>query len=222
MFPGKHVHVFLYSLRHLFLLNSYVCNMKGKYLFIALLPGLMACHNDVSTQNSKEENQTLETIFSRKSVRKYTKRPVEKEKLETLVRAGMAAPSSRDRRPWEFIIVTDRDILDTMGDGLPLARMLKETSQAIIVCGDTIKSGNAWQLDCSAAAQNILLAAESLGLGAVWTAAYPYPERIKVVRDALHLPHHIFPLTVIPLGYPTGLEKPKDKFNKKQIHYNGW
>ena len=196
--------------------------MKWTYSFIALFSVLVACNKHTESKDSQEENQTLETIFNRKSVRKYTQQPVEKEKLETLVRAGMAAPSSRARRPWEFIIVTDRDILDTMGDGLPLARMLKETKQAIIVCGDTVKSGNAWQLDCSAAAQNVLLAAESLGLGAVWTASYPYPERMKVVRDALQLPDHVIPLTVIPIGYPIGIEKPKDKFNKKQIHYNGW
>ena len=195
--------------------------MKWKYSFIVLLSALVAC-NGTETKESDGSNQTLETIFNRKSVRKYTERPVEKEKLETLVRAGMAAPSSRDRRPWEFVIVTDRDLLDKMGDGLPLARMLKETKQAIIVCGDTVKSENAWQLDCSAAAQNILLAAESMGLGAVWTAAYPYPERMKRIQDALQLPEHILPLTVIPLGYPTGIEKPKDKYNKKQIHYNGW
>lgn len=195
--------------------------MKWKYSFIVLLSALVAC-NGTETKESEGSNQTLETIFNRKSVRKYTERPVEKEKLETLVRAGMAAPSSRDRRPWEFVIVTNRDLLDKMGDGLPLARMLKETKQAIIVCGDTVKSENAWQLDCSAAAQNILLAAESMGLGAVWTAAYPYPERMKIIQDALQLPEHILPLTVIPLGYPTGIEKPKDKYNKKQIHYNGW
>lgn len=195
--------------------------MKWKYSFIVLLSALVAC-NGTETKESDGSNQTLETIFNRKSVRKYTERPVEKEKLETLVRAGMAAPSSRDRRPWEFVIVTDRDLLDKMGEGLPLARMLKETKQAIIVCGDTVKSENAWQLDCSAAAQNILLAAESMGLGAVWTAAYPYPERMKIIQDALQLPEHILPLTVIPLGYPTGIEKPKDKYNKKQIHYNGW
>lgn len=195
--------------------------MKWKYSFIVLLSALVAC-NGTETKESDGSNQTLETIFNRKSVRKYTERPVEKEKLETLVRAGMAAPSSRDRRPWEFVIVTDRDLLDKMGDGLPLARMLKETKQAIIVCGDTVKSENAWQLDCSAAAQNILLAAESMGLGAVWTAAYPYPKRMKIIQDALQLPEHILPLTVIPLGYPTGIEKPKDKYNKKQIHYNGW
>lgn len=200
----------------------YVCSMKWKYSFIALLAVVVACNSNTDTKDSQEANPTLETIFNRKSVRKYTERPVDKEMLETLVRAGMAAPSSRDRRPWEFIIVTDRNLLDTMGDGLPLARMLKETKQAIIVCGDTIKSNNAWQLDCSAAAQNVLLAAESMGLGAVWTAAYPYPERMKVVRDALQLPEHIVPLTVIPVGYPVGMEKTKDKFNKKQMHYNGW
>lgn len=204
------------------LIYLYVCNMKWNYSFIALLLLSVACNSNTNTKEDKGNNPTLETIFNRKSVRKYTEQPVEKEKLEMLARAGMAAPSSRDHRPWEFIIVTDRAILDRMGDGLPLARMLKETKQAIIVCGDTIKSNNAWQLDCSAAAQNVLLAAESMGLGAVWTAAYPYPERMKVVREALKLPEHIVPLTVIPLGYPTGVEKPKDKFNKKQMHYNGW
>lgn len=204
------------------LIYLYVCNMKWNYSFIALLLLSVACNSNTETKEDKASNPTLETIFNRKSVRKYTEQPVEKEKLEMLVRAGMAAPSSRDRRPWEFIIVTDRAILDQMGDGLPLARMLKDTKQAIIVCGDTIKSNNAWQLDCSAAAQNVLLAAESMGLGAVWTAAYPYPERMKVVREALQLPEHIVPLTVIPLGYPTGIEKPKDKFNQKQVHYNGW
>lgn len=204
------------------LIYLYVCNMKWNYSFIALLLLSVACNSNTETKEDKGNNPTLETIFNRKSVRKYTEQPVEKEKLEMLARAGMAAPSSRDRRPWEFIIVTDRAILDQMGDGLPLARMLKDTKQAIIVCGDTIKSNNAWQLDCSAAAQNVLLAAESMGLGAVWTAAYPYPERMKVVREALKLPEHIVPLTVIPLGYPTGIEKPKDKFNQKQVHYNGW
>lgn len=194
--------------------------MKWQFSFVILLILTAACNTPPTTSESR--NPILETIFNRKSVRKYTARPVEKEKLELLVRAGMAAPSSRDRRPWEFIIVTDRHLLDTLGDGLPLARMLKETNQAIVVCGDTIKSGNAWFLDCSAAAQNVLLAAESMGLGAVWTAAFPYPDRMKVVQETLKLPDHILPLTVIPIGYPQGQEKPKDKFDKRQMHSNGW
>lgn len=134
----------------------------------------------------------------------------------------MAAPSSRDRRPWEFVIVTDRKALDKMAEGLPFARMLKETRQAIVVCGDTIKSSNAWFLDCSAASQNLLLAAESMGLGAVWTAVYPYPDRIEIVRKELRLPDHIMPLNVIPVGYPMQKETPKNKYNVQQIHHNGW
>lgn len=193
-----------------------------RYLFILMLIFCSTSFLFSCSPEPKQGNSTLDTIFNRKSVRKYTERPVEKEMLETLARAGMAAPSSKDRRPWEFIIVTDRKLLDAMGEGLPLARMLKDTKQAIIVCGDTVKSENAWYLDCSAAAQNILLAAESMGLGAVWTAAYPYPDRIKVVREVLNLPNHLVPLTVIPVGYPQGSEKPKVKFNKQQIHYNSW
>lgn len=192
--------------------------MKWIFPFIALLYITTGCSNNTST--NEETNQTLETIFNRKSVRKYTTQPVGKDKLEMLVRAGMAAPSSKDRRPWEFIIVTDRELLDTLGNGLPLARMLKETQQAIVVCGDTIKSSNAWFLDCSAAAQNILLAAQSMGLGGVWTAAFPYPDRMKIIQETLKLPDNILPLTIIPIGYPEGQEKPKDKFNAKQIHYN--
>lgn len=192
--------------------------MKWIFLLISFLILATACSNKPETKSNT--NQTLETIFNRKSIRKYTARPVEKEQLEMLVRAGMAAPSSRDRRPWEFIIVTDRSLLDTLGNQLPLARMLKETQQAIVVCGDTVKSNNAWFLDCSAAAQNILLAAESMGLGAVWTAAFPYPDRMKIVQETLKLPQHILPLTIIPIGYPQTQAQPKDKFNKAQIHYN--
>lgn len=193
-----------------------------RYLFILMLIFCSTSFLFSCSPEPKQGNSTLDTIFNRKSVRKYTERPVEKAMLETLARAGMAAPSSKDRRPWEFVIVTDRKLLDAMGEGLPLARMLKDAKQAIIVCGDTVKSENAWYLDCSAAAQNILLAAESMGLGAVWTAAYPYPDRIKVVREVLNLPNHLIPLAVIPVGYPQGSDKAKVKFNKQQIHYNSW
>ena len=172
-------------------------------LFFLITVFLMAC-SSTGNQRQEPENQTLETILNRKSVRKYKDRPVEKEKIDKLIRAGMAAPSSRDRRPWEFIIVTDRKALDTMAEGLPFARMLKETRQAIVVCGDTIKSSNAWFLDCSAASQNLLLAAESMGLG------------------ELRLPDHIMPLNVIPVGYPMQKETPKNKYNVQQIHHNGW
>lgn len=195
---------------------------KKEYTIITAFACVLLLMGACAQPTSDSENQTLKTIFNRKSVRSYTSRPVENEKLQMLVRAGMAAPSSRDRRPWEFIIVTDRHLLDSMAEKLPFARMLKDTKQAIVVCGDTVKSDNSWYLDCSAATQNILLAAESMGIGAVWTAAYPYPDRMDAVKQTLNLPAHILPLTVIPLGYPSVEDMPKDKFNEKQIHYNRW
>ena len=105
----------------------------------------------------------------------------------------MAAPSGKDVRPWEFIVVSDRAKLDSMAAALPYAKMLTQARNAIIVCGDSVRSSY-WYLDCSAAAQNILLAAESLGLGAVWTAAYPYEDRMQVVRKYINLPDNILPL----------------------------
>lgn len=159
----------------------------------------------------------LETIMSRKSVRAYQDKAVEEGKMDTLLRAGMAAPSGKDQRPWEFVVVRDRAILDSMAAGLPYAKMLKNVQQAIIVCGDTTKSSY-WYLDCSAATQNILLAAEALGLGAVWTATYPYQDRMDVVIRNTGLPGHILPLCVIPVGYPARDEQPKDKYDAARIH----
>ncbi len=172
-------------------------------------------------------NETLKTIFSRKSVRTYTNEPGAKEKLEMLVRAGMAAPTAVDKRPWEFIIITDRKVLNQLADTLPYARMARQVSAGIVVAGDTRKQWRGpdspyWIMDCSAASENILLAAESMGLGAVWTAIYPEDGRAEAVRKILGLPGHVVPLNLIPVGIPQGGEEPKDKYNPKQIHWNKW
>ena len=171
---------------------------------------------DEATLKSKA---VLENIAERKSVRKYLNRSVEEDKIDAMVKAGMAAPSGMDRRPWEFVVVTDRVVLDSMAAKLPYAKMLTGAPLAIVVCGDTTRSSY-WYLDCSAATQNVLLAAEALGLGAVWTAAYPYEDRIDVVRQNTGLPEHIVPLCVIPIGYPDGLQKAKDKFDPQRVHRN--
>ena len=133
----------------------------------------------------------------------------------------MAAPSGKDMRPWEFIVVDDRATLDSMAVALPYAKMLKNAPVAIIVCGNVERSSY-WYLDCSAATQNILLAAEALGLGAVWTATYPYPDRMEVVRECVGLPDQIKSLCVIPIGYPAMPHQPKDKWDETRIHYNKW
>jgi len=186
---------------------------------------IMSVNIACTDQNSKDkqplnaEDIILNNIHSRKSVRQYRDRGVEEEKIMTLLKAGMAAPSGKDTRPWEFVVVNERAALDSMASALPYAKMLSKVRQAIIVCGDSEKSSY-WYLDCSAAAQNILLAAEALGLGAVWTAAYPYEDRMEVVRKYTNLPENIKPLCVIPVGYPEGVQSPKNKFDESKIHLN--
>ncbi|WP_394330663.1 nitroreductase family protein [Butyricimonas synergistica] len=161
----------------------------------------------------------LENIAARKSVRKYLKKEVEEEKITAMLKAGMAAPSGMDRRPWEFVVVTDRAALDSMAAGLPYAKMLTQAPMAIVVCGDSTRSSY-WYVDCSAVTQNVLLAAEALGLGAVWTAAYPYEDRIGIVRKYTNMPEQIVPLCIIPVGYPDGPQKAKDKYDESKIHRN--
>ncbi len=167
-------------------------------------------------------NQTIETILNRHSVRKYTGKEISPEVIETLLRAGMAAPSSRDRRPWHFVVISDKTLLQTLGDKLKNASMLKEANKAIMVCGDVELSDNCWFLDCSAASQNILLAAASMNIGAVWTAVFPYEDRAAEVNALLHLPGNIKALSIIPLGYPAEEGAPKDKSDSTKIHYNKW
>lgn len=197
--------------------------MKKNFSFLCLFVAAVAVG---SCSSAKEEkggsgagNAVLDNILERKSVRAYENREVEKEKIDWMLRAGMAAPSGRDIRPWEFVVVSERARLDSMAAVLPYAKMLAQAQHAIVVCGDSARSSY-WYLDCSAAAQNILLAAESLGLGAVWTAAYPYEERMQAVRKYTGLPGNILPLCVIPFGYPAAKENPKQKFDEKKIHYN--
>ncbi len=175
----------------------------------------------------KLENETTKTIFSRASVRGYSETKLPAETLEFLVRAGMAAPSAVDKRPWEFIIVQDPAVLKELAEKNPGngGKMALQAGQAIVVAGDLSKQHGGkdstfWIMDCSAAVENILLAAQSLGLGAVWTAVYPGQDRIDPVVKALKLPENIVPLAIIPVGKPAGKAQPKDKFDKKKIHWN--
>ncbi|WP_462281782.1 flavin reductase [Salinivirga cyanobacteriivorans] len=178
----------------------------------------------VPDYSDRYANHALEVIHNRKSVRHFTDQPVSNAQIETLLRAGMAAPTAANRQPWVFYVVSEREVLDSLGKQLPYAKMLFQAQKAIVVCGDMEKAGNLadkgyWVQDCSAASENILLAAESIGLGAVWTAAYPYDDRTKAVIKTLNLPKNHVPLNVIPVGYPTGVDKPKDKWKPENIFW---
>jgi nitroreductase len=176
--------------------------------------------------NQQSNPDTLSVIHNRKSVRNFTGESVTQNEIDILLKAAMAAPSAVNCQPWEFIIVTDRKTLDKLGDVLPYAKMIFKAGAAIIVCGVPAKAHKQMEeyavIDSTLSSQNILLAAEAIGLGALWTAAYPYPDRMKSVSSILKIPLDVIPLNVIPLGHPTGEDKPKEKFNSRKIHREMW
>ncbi|MGL4993950.1 MAG: nitroreductase family protein [Bacteroidales bacterium] len=173
------------------------------------------------------QNAAIDNIMQRKSVRTYQDKAVEREKIDTLLRAAMAAPTAGNKQPWAFIVIEQKKNLETLSQALPYAKMLSKAPIAIVVCGIPSKSfpdrgAEYWIQDCSAATENILLAAEAIGLGAVWTGVHPIEERVKMVQEVLNIPADIIPLCVIPIGYPTGREKPKDKWKPELIHWEKW
>ena len=185
------------------------------------------CNSMETKTEEAGKNAAIENIFARKSVRAYIAKPVEKEKVDLLVKAAMAAPTAVNKQPWAFVVIDDRATLDRLAGELPYAKMAAQAPLAIVVCGDLSKALRGetdpyWMLDCSAASQNLLLAAESMGLGAVWTAVYPEAERMEKVRSVLSLPDHIVPFNLIPVGYPRHKENAKDKFKVENVHYNKW
>lgn len=197
-------------------------------VFLSGIVIFLACSAVCSDAFCQDTNGTLDTIFARKSVRMYDQaKKVTDAQLDTLVRAGMAAPTAMDRRPWEFVVVTERVSLDKLAQALEYGKMLLTAKAAIVVCGNmeqTIpgKAREFWVQDCSAATENILLAAESIGLGAVWVGVYPDTERAARVRGVLGIPETVIPLCVISIGYPQGGEQPKNKYDPAKIHKNKW
>ncbi len=168
--------------------------------------------------------ETLEAIRTRRSVREFTAQPVEESAVETLLRAAMSAPSAGNQQPWHFIVVNERALLDRIPEFSPYAAMCREAPLGILVCGDTTleKYPGYWIQDCSAATQNLLLAAHDLGLGAVWTGVYPREERMRGFRQLLNLPDHILPLAFVVIGHPAERPQPQDRFRPERIHYNRW
>jgi glutathione peroxidase-family protein len=178
--------------------------------------------SDIEAAIQQEVNPVLSNIMTRTSIRQYTNEPVSKADIETMLRAGMAAPTAVNRQPWHFVAVTDKAKLAELAGR---RGMIKQAGVAIVVCGNMDKAmqGPAqafWIQDCSAATENILLAAHALGLGAVWTGCYPMDDRVAEVSKALKLPETIVPLCVIAIGHPAEQPAPKDKWKPENVSYN--
>ena len=194
-------------------------------LAVALATSLTACNGQSEVKNESNDNGMIETIMTRTSIRQYTDKPVEKEKIEAMLRAGMAAPTAVNAQPWHFVVVSDKAKLGELAAANPHAGMLKSAPLAIVVCGDTTKmlqggGRDFWIQDAAAASENLLLAAHALGLGAVWTALYPMEERIQPVSEALKLPDTLIPLCTVVIGYPAEQPEPKDKWKPENVSYN--
>lgn len=195
-----------------------------KLIMLALAAiSFAACTN----QPKVMENQAIQNIMTRVSVRAFTGEKISEAQLDTLLRAAMAAPSAINKQPWAFIVVTDEAKIAALGEALPYSRCSNKPAVAIIPCGDLSKAiegemGAFWINDVSAATENLLLAAHAMGLGAVWTGLHPDMNRAKMVQDMLGLPGHIIPLCVVPVGVPAEQPEVKDKYKPENIHYNMW
>ena len=166
----------------------------------------------------------IEAILSRRSIRCYTPQPVPEAVIKQLLEAAMSAPSAGNEQPWQFVVITDRRTLDEIPGFHPYAEMVKEASVAILVCGDLRleKYKDHWVQDCSAATQNLLLAAHANGLGAVWVGIYPTEDRILRMRKLLGLPRHVIPLCLVPLGHPAERAPRAERYDASRVHQNGW
>ena len=166
----------------------------------------------------------LDTILARRSIRKYTSEPVPDEMVTYLLRAAMAAPSAGNEQPWHFVVIRERHLLEQLTRVHPYAQMLHDANLAIMVCGDKTleKYEGYWIQDCSAATENILIAAEDMGLGSVWLGVYPNIERSDPMRVLLDLPKNVIPFAIISVGFPAEEKEPANRYNPGRIHYDRW
>lgn len=166
----------------------------------------------------------MDFILSRRSIRKYTTESIEEEKITSLLRAAMSAPSAHNQQPWLFVVIDDRDILNKIPDFHPYSSMLLEAPLAILVCADTsgLPSPEFWPQDCAAATENILIAANSCGIGSVWLGVYPHEDLMDGLSLLLDLPGNVQPFALVSLGYAAVEKSPSERFDTARIHRNHW
>lgn len=162
----------------------------------------------------------MNSIFHRISVRKYQNRDVEQEKIELMLKAAMAAPSACNQQPWEFYVVNDKAVIGRLSEASPYAKCAKDAPVVFVPCfrskGIAPKYFN---IDMSAAVENLLLEADELGLGAVWMGISPDEGRMKAVREVLDIPEDLHAFALIPCGYPAEERAQEDRYEESRVHY---
>ena len=166
----------------------------------------------------------LHAIFNRRSIRQYTTEKVTDDQLETILKAAMYAPSAVNKQPWHFIVFREQDTIQLIIDVHPNASMLSRSGAAILVCWDEKLQHDIGYgpVDCAAATQNMLLAAHSMGIGAVWVGIYPRQQRMEAIRKIFNLPGHIHGFSIVSLGFPAETRTTPNRFDKGRIHKEKW
>lgn len=168
----------------------------------------------------------MNSIFIRRSIRKFKDKSVEPEKIRKILEAAMQAPSAGNQQPWEFIIIDEKDIIGKLKDMSPYSKPIENAPVSILIAGnkDNMKYPENWEQDLGAATQNILIQAVEEGLGSVWLGVSPLEERIQYIKDLLELPENIVPFAIVPIGYSLGGPGQENKFlnryDEKKVHYN--
>ena len=168
--------------------------------------------------------ETLDAIRTRRSVRRFLPDPVDEATLRSLLEAAMQAPSAANEQPWHFVVIDHRSILDAIPSFSPYASPVHDAPLGILVCADTrsLVLPGFWIQDCSAAIENLLLAAHALGLGAVWTGVYPLEDRVAGFVQHCRLPGGVVPIGFVVLGHPADYPSPEVRFRPDRVHRNGW
>ena len=166
--------------------------------------------------------ELFDALHTRRSIRKYQQKAIPDELVHKLLAAAMMAPSAGDERPWHFLLVTDPEKKEQVKAAHPHAGMMVNAPLGILICGDLNKQKyeGFWPQDCSAAMQNLLLAAHASGLGAVWTGIHPLEERVEKFQHIFNLPKHIVPFGLAVMGWPDQSSKVQDRFDPSRVHLN--
>lgn len=213
--------------------------MKKSIILMAAAAMMFAacCNKQEAATEVNTADVVMQNILNRKSVRSYNGEAIPDSVMENLLRAAMAAPSGRDLRPWQIVVMTDKSQYETVFEGNFNMQKFMESGAVIILCADTTftaptrdnpdgpavtQVNQMWRDDLGAVTENLLLAADAYGLGACWTACYPYPDRMDPIKKALQLPSTVVPYAVVPIGYHDGTTQPKDKWDPARVHYNRW
>ncbi len=165
-----------------------------------------------------------EILLNRRSIRRYTPQKIKPEIITKIIKAGMYAPSAVNKKPWHFIVIEEKQTMESVMKIHANAKMLREASHAILVCGDENlqHDDGFWIADCGAATQNILLSAFNSDIGSCWIGIYPREERMKAVSKIFNLPGHVRPFALVALGYPAEVKKRPERFDEKKVHYGKW